>query len=163
MPGLINGLFGDPQAQTIAAQQGQQQQAQQFNMQMFQQMMAQQQAQKQQAMQALQQFIGQNPNPAQSWGAIQGPNNTAPQTLGGGMIGPNAQPQGGAGQTPPMQGNPDLFRILAQIMGQQTKTPPPQFSLAPPQPAAPQPSAPAPSPGGPRRFPPQFGRGMEMN
>jgi hypothetical protein len=39
-----------------------------------------------------QQFIRQNPNPAQSWSQIQRPQQLGPQMLGGGQVGPNGSP-----------------------------------------------------------------------
>lgn len=147
MSGLINGLFGDPAAQTAAAQHSAQQGAEQFSAQQLQQIMAQQQQARQQAMQALQGFLQQNPNPAQGWGSIVGPQNTAPQSIGGGIMGgANGSPQGpiGAQQLGQMpQGDPNMLRILSQILGaKQNPQQPAPFQLAPTPPPLQTPQAP---------------------
>lgn len=153
MPDLINGLFGNTAAETQQAQQSQQQQAQQFSSQQLQQLLAQQQQAQQQAMQRLQQYLQTNPNPAQGWGPVVGPQNTAPATLGGGTIGANGSPQGpiGAqalGQMP--TGDPNSLALLHALLS--PPTPPPAQATPPPrttQPVA-RKNPPEPGGGGPR-------------
>lgn len=154
MSGLFNGLFGDPQAQTLQAQQNAQQGAQQFQAQMFQQMLAQQQQAKQQAMASLSQYLKANPNPATQWGPIAGPMNTAPASIGGGTVGPNGAnvPQA------QMQGNPNTLALLAALLRPAAApgaNPGSTIPGAAPPPAAPAaPSAGAGGGGNPHMLPP---------
>lgn len=153
MSGLFNGIFGDPQQQTLQAQQSAQGNAQQFQMKMFQQMLQQQQQAKQQAMQSLQQYLSANPNPATQWGGIAGPQNTAPATMGGGTLGANGMPQGGSLPNQMPQGNPNAVALLAALLHPQGASNNPGANLGIPTAATP--GAPPPA-GAVPKTPPMF-------
>lgn len=165
MSGLLNGLFGDPQAQTLQAQQNAQQGAQQFQAQMFQQMLAQQQQAKQQAMQQLQAYLKANPNPATQWGSVAGPMNTAPATMGGGTLGANGMPQSGALPQQMPQGDPNTLALLAALLHPITQGQNPGANIPGAAPPAAKPPTPAPGGNGlpgMRMVPPGIARGGMM-
>lgn len=164
MSGLFNGLFGDPQAQTLQAQQNAQQGAQQYQAQIFAQMMQQQQQSKQQAMQELQKYLQSNPNPATQWGSVVGPGNTAPQTVGGGSIGANGQVTGAAPAG--MSGDPNTLALLAALLKPATNkqsNPGSNLGIPAPAPKPTQQPAPGGTPGGSDGLMPRLAQLMQQH
>jgi hypothetical protein len=136
---ILNGIFQNHQNQQNQQNANQaQQNAQQFDAQQEQQAFANLQQQRLTALNALSQYQQQNPNPAAGWGPIIQPGNTAPQTIGGGLVGANGSMQ----QMPTasgLTGNPNQpamnYQLLQALISawspQRQPTPQPPRTVAP--------------------------------
>lgn len=114
---MIGGNMANKQ--TAAAQQSQQNYAQGVSQQGAQLAQAQQLAAWYQMMQRYQQYMQQNPNPANTWQGIQAPQQIGGQ-IGGGQIGSSGNPQQGyAGQMPTHMPQQNLSGLLPMLQAPQ--------------------------------------------